>query len=75
MKDKNVFSELLLTIAAVTVRQELCAQVGEAGGLKFIYDGMVQYILLRSTQTKIAIHILRFTERAFDFDTSIKGLI
>lgn len=41
MKDIYVFSELLLTIAALTVRHEFCAQVVEAGGLKFIYDGMV----------------------------------
>lgn len=39
--DHLVFSELLLTIAALTVRHELCARVEEIGGVKHIYDGMV----------------------------------
>lgn len=41
MKDKSVLSELLLTIATLTVRHEFCVQVEEAGGLKFINDCMV----------------------------------
>lgn len=41
MKDKNVLSELLLTIATLTVRHEFCVQVEEAGGLKFLSDCMV----------------------------------
>lgn len=41
MKDKSIFSDLLLTIAALSVRHEFCMQVEEAGGLKFINDGMV----------------------------------
>lgn len=41
MKDKNVLSELLLTIASLTVRHEFCLQVEETGGLKFISDCMV----------------------------------
>lgn len=41
MNNRNIFSELLLTIAALTVRHEFCVQVEEAGGLKAIFDGMV----------------------------------
>ncbi|XP_055315485.1 armadillo repeat-containing protein 6 homolog [Sitodiplosis mosellana] len=43
MKDKNILSELLLTIAALTVRHEFCVQVEEAGGLKFIRDCMKEH--------------------------------
>lgn len=42
MKEKNILGELLLTIAALTVRHEFCVQVEEAGGLKFIGDCMVR---------------------------------
>lgn len=41
MKDKTMLSELILTIAALTVRHEFCVQVEEAGGLKFISECMV----------------------------------
>lgn len=41
MKDKDVLSELLLTIATLTVRHEFCVQVEDAGGLKFVGDCMV----------------------------------
>lgn len=41
MKDKTVLGELLLTKAALTVRNEFCIHIEEAGGLKFIRDGMV----------------------------------
>lgn len=41
MKDKSLFSDLLLTIAALTVRHEFCVQVEEVGVLKFINEGMV----------------------------------
>ncbi|XP_031617946.1 armadillo repeat-containing protein 6 homolog [Contarinia nasturtii] len=43
MKDTNVLSELLLTIAALTVRHEFCVQVEEAGGVKFIRDCMKEH--------------------------------
>lgn len=47
MKDTNVLSELLLTIATLIVRHEFCVQVEEAGGLKFLSDCMVNtYFLL-----------------------------
>lgn len=42
MKDKTVFADLLLTIATLTVRHEFCVHVEEAGGLKFVRDGMVK---------------------------------
>lgn len=44
MKDKNILSELLLTIATLMVRNEFCVQVEEAGGLKFISDCMVNIL-------------------------------
>lgn len=42
--DKDVVCELILTIATLTVRNELCLVVEEAGGLKFILDAMVHAI-------------------------------
>lgn len=41
--DQEVIAELMLTIAALTVRNEFCVTVEEAGGLKFIMDAMVEY--------------------------------
>lgn len=41
MDDQALFSELLLTLAAIAVRQELCKDIANAGGLQYIYDGMV----------------------------------
>lgn len=41
--DKNVLTELILTIAALTVRNEFCLTVEEAGGLRFILSAMVCY--------------------------------
>lgn len=39
---KIILSELILTIAALTVRHELCLVVEEAGGLKFLLNAMVK---------------------------------
>lgn len=39
--NKNILSELILTIAALTVRHEFCMTVVDAGGLKFILNAMV----------------------------------
>lgn len=41
MNDTLIFAELLLTIAALTVRQEFCVTVEENGGIDHIYKGMV----------------------------------
>lgn len=42
MSDTQIFAELLLTIAALTVRQEFCVTVEEHGGIEHIYEGMVR---------------------------------
>ncbi|XP_316648.4 armadillo repeat-containing protein 6 homolog [Anopheles gambiae] len=41
--DPDTLSDLMLTIASLTVRNELCQTVEEAGGLKFILDAMVEF--------------------------------
>ncbi|XP_053687584.1 armadillo repeat-containing protein 6 homolog [Sabethes cyaneus] len=41
--DQDLVCELLLTIAALTVRNEFCQVVEDAGGIKFIMDAMVEY--------------------------------
>lgn len=41
--DQDLISDLLLTIASLTVRNEFCQVVEEAGGLKFIMDSMVEF--------------------------------
>lgn len=52
MKDKNILSDLLLTIATLAVRHEFCVQVEEVGGVKFLNDCMVT-ILCRLTHTNL----------------------
>lgn len=37
----EVFTELILTIATLCVRQELCVVVEEAGGLRYVFEAMV----------------------------------
>uniref|UniRef100_A0A182PMV7 LRRK2 ARM repeat domain-containing protein n=1 Tax=Anopheles epiroticus TaxID=199890 RepID=A0A182PMV7_9DIPT len=41
--DPDTISDLMLTIASLTVRNEFCQTVEEAGGLKFILDAMVEF--------------------------------
>ncbi|XP_053665050.1 armadillo repeat-containing protein 6 homolog [Anopheles marshallii] len=41
--DPDLISDLMLTIASLTVRNEFCQTVEEAGGLKFILDAMVEF--------------------------------
>lgn len=41
--NKNVLNELILAIAALTVRHEFCVTVEEAGGLKFLLSAMVRF--------------------------------
>ncbi|XP_055534284.1 armadillo repeat-containing protein 6 homolog [Wyeomyia smithii] len=41
--DQDLICELLLTIASLTVRNEFCQVVEDAGGIKFIMDAMVEY--------------------------------
>ncbi|XP_058466628.1 armadillo repeat-containing protein 6 homolog [Malaya genurostris] len=41
--DQDLVCDLLLTIATLTVRNELCQVVEDAGGLKFIMDAMVEF--------------------------------
>lgn len=52
MKNKNTFSELCLTIAALTVRHEFCVQVEEAGGLEFIFNGMVSVLQIPKNHSR-----------------------
>ncbi|XP_049544373.1 armadillo repeat-containing protein 6 homolog [Anopheles darlingi] len=41
--DQDIVCELILTIASLTVRNEFCQTVEEAGGLKFLLDAMVEF--------------------------------
>lgn len=83
IKDKNILSELLLTIAALNVRHEFCLQVEEADGLKFIFDAMVSLSIFVFTSFFYfwlyfhawLLFILYFTERAFRFHTSVQRII
>lgn len=42
-KDTNVIGDLMITLAALVVRNEFCQEVEDAGGLKFILDIMTEY--------------------------------
>ena len=35
--------ELLMTLSCLVVRNEFCAKVEEAGGIKFIFDALTTY--------------------------------
>lgn len=41
--DEQVVSELMLTLAALLVRNEFCQIVVDCGGLRFILDSMVEF--------------------------------
>ncbi|XP_058067338.1 armadillo repeat-containing protein 6 homolog [Anopheles bellator] len=41
--DQDTICDLILTIASLTVRNEFCQTVEEAGGLKFLLDAMVEF--------------------------------
>ncbi|EAT35562.1 AAEL012273-PA [Aedes aegypti] len=41
--DQDLVCDLLLTVASLTVRNEFCQVVEDAGGLKFIMDAMVEF--------------------------------
>ncbi|XP_076667885.1 armadillo repeat-containing protein 6 homolog [Andrena cerasifolii] len=42
-KDKGVVGDLMITLAALIVRNEFCQEVEDAGGLKFVIDIMIDY--------------------------------
>lgn len=42
-KDKAVVGDLMITLAALIVRNEYCQEVEDAGGLKFVIDIMIDY--------------------------------
>ncbi|XP_011877895.1 PREDICTED: armadillo repeat-containing protein 6 homolog [Vollenhovia emeryi] len=42
-KDTKVIGDLMITLAALVVRNEFCQEVEDAGGLKFILDIMTEY--------------------------------
>ncbi|KOC68226.1 Armadillo repeat-containing protein 6 like protein [Habropoda laboriosa] len=42
-KDKGVVGDLMITLAALIVRNEFCQEVEDAGGLKFVVDVMIDY--------------------------------
>ncbi|CAK9831060.1 Armadillo repeat-containing protein 6 homolog [Anthophora retusa] len=42
-KDKGVVGDLIITLAALIVRNEFCQEVEDAGGLKFVIDVMIDY--------------------------------
>lgn len=43
ISDPNLLSDIMLTIASISVRNEFCQAVEESNGLKYIMDAMVQY--------------------------------
>ncbi|XP_014482140.1 PREDICTED: armadillo repeat-containing protein 6 homolog [Dinoponera quadriceps] len=43
LKDKTVVGDLMITLAALIVRNEFCQEVEDAGGLKFVQDIMIDY--------------------------------
>ncbi|XP_060822387.1 armadillo repeat-containing protein 6 homolog [Bombus pascuorum] len=42
-KDKGVVGDLIITLAALIVRNEFCQEVEDAGGLKFVIDVMIDH--------------------------------
>lgn len=42
-KDTKVIGDLMITLAALVVRNEFCQEVDDAGGLTFILDIMTEY--------------------------------
>ncbi|XP_033341425.1 armadillo repeat-containing protein 6 homolog [Megalopta genalis] len=42
-KDKEVVGDVMITLAALIVRNEFCQEVEDAGGLKFVIDVMIDY--------------------------------
>jgi len=42
-KDTKVIGDLMITLAALVVRNEFCQEVEDAGGLNFILDIMIEY--------------------------------
>lgn len=42
-RDMKVVGDLMITLAALIVRNEFCQEVEDAGGLKFILDIMTEY--------------------------------
>lgn len=42
-KDKGVVGDLMITLAALIVRNEFCQEVEDAGGLKFVIDVMIDH--------------------------------
>lgn len=42
-ENPTISCDIILTIAALTVRNEYCVVVEDAGGLKFIIDAMVSF--------------------------------
>lgn len=43
-KEEDLIADLLLTVACLTVRNELCLVVDKAGGLQFALDVMVDIV-------------------------------
>lgn len=48
-EDPTLLSDIILTIASLAVRQELCAVVEDANGLEYLFDAMVSLYILRIT--------------------------
>ncbi|XP_076280558.1 armadillo repeat-containing protein 6 homolog [Lasioglossum baleicum] len=42
-KDREVVGDVMITLAALIVRNEFCQEVEDAGGLKFVIDVMIDY--------------------------------
>lgn len=62
----------MLTIAALTVRHEFCVQIEEAGGLKFIFDGMVKHLHTQLLAKIIFIFIFFFAILQKEHSDSIR---
>lgn len=81
IKEQNVLSDLLLSIAALTVRHEFCVQVEEADGLKSIFNCMVKR---KEIISQFSLHfymfskdfmILSIAERTFKLNAGIKRCV
>ncbi|XP_017472416.1 PREDICTED: armadillo repeat-containing protein 6 homolog [Rhagoletis zephyria] len=69
-KDPNVLADLMLTIGALAVRQEFCTTIEDAGGLKLVFDIMIE----NSTSTRVNREALKLL-RALGGNDTVKAHI
>lgn len=57
-EDPTLLSDMILTIASLAVRQELCLAVEEASGLEYLFDVMVSFVFFCVWETFNEVHII-----------------